>query len=281
VVSKKSRKAISPMPNTKSEFEVLPDGLHAHTVETPLGTIVYTYSPKIMSSILSGIFTTLLGRALYNKPLDFQRLIEIPEGEPPYLSLFIRDPDLLAEQEKHSEYAFELLQRQTPQLLTEASEQLIQEVIFRTLIEFKAQSQHQLNSKTSEVLKLLMDHIIERVKQRVNAPTAGGSNAVWTPERKEAFLVEYENACKTLKEAKRIYKQIKHSSKWKDMIAVGYPQLASHLIERLSGKDAQPGILAYEHAAALFNVHCNEYLPKVVKDARRRRREHETLKADN
>lgn len=282
---KRTRKATSPVPNTKRKFEVLPDSSHKHTVETPYGTIVYTYVPETISSILRGIFTTLLGRVYYNKPLDFQRLIETPENEPPYRYLFTAEPSLLAEQEKHSEYAYELLQQQAPHLLVEASEQLIKEVIFRTLYELQDQSQYKLNSKISELLKLLTNDIIEGVKLRVNAPSQGGRNPEWTPERMESFLVIYEDALKTLKDAKRIYKQNKNTGKkgndkWKAMVAAAYPQLPDRFINLLEskGKTAEPHMLAYEYAAELFNVEFNEYVPKVLSEARKQRREKRTVK---
>jgi hypothetical protein len=280
MVSKKKRKGPPQMPNTKSKFEILPDGQHMHKVVTPYGTIVYTYKPEIMRSILSGIFTTMLGRAHFNKPLNFQRLFETLEDEPPYEYLFTRDPELLAEKELHSEHAANLLLNQASPLLIEASEQLIQEIIFRTLRELQEQGQYKLNSKISELLKSLTSDIIERVKIRVNAPTQGGSTPIWTPERKEAFLVVYEDAFKTLKDAKDIYKRNKRR-KWKALILAEHPQLPDHFIDQLTtGKDAQPNVIAYAYAAEIFNVACSDYLSKVVADARRRRKENRTIKKD-
>ena len=279
MAGKKRREAPAPMPNTKSRFEILPDGSHKHTVETPYGTIVYTYLPNSICSLIGGIFTTLLGRAYYNKPLNFQKLFERPENEPPYEYMFTQEPDLLAEKERYSKYASELLGQQASRLLTEASEQLMQEVIFRTLLEFQNQGQYKINSKFSDLLKSLTDEVIERVKLRVNAPSPGGSKAQWTPERKEAFLIVYENAYKILKDARTIYKQNKRR-KWQKMILLEYPELPISLIKRLTtGKqDDQPGALAYEYAAKLFGVKFTSYIPEVVKDARKQRRESRTIK---
>jgi hypothetical protein len=282
MVGKKKRKAPPQMPNTKSKFEILSDGQHAHTVETPYGKIVYTYSPKILSGILAGIFTTLLGRAYYNRPLDFQKLLERPEDEPPYEYLFTKEPELLAEKEQHSKYAAELLWNQASRLLIEASEQLIQEVIFRTLREFQNQGKYKLNSGISELLKLLTSDIIERVKIRVNAPTQGGSKAKWTPERKEAFLVTYEKAYEALKRAKKIYGQNKELDNWRGMVSAVYPQLPEQIINLLpvKGKGSEPKVLALEYAAELFKVKYTEYLSDVVKDARRLRREERGIKKE-
>lgn len=43
-------------------------------------------------------------------------------------------------------------------------------------------------------------------------------------------------------------------------------------------KNSEPHMLAYKYAAALFGVENNEYLSKVVKDARKQRRENRTIK---
>ena len=280
MAGKKRREAPAPMPNTKSRFEILPDDSHKHTVDTPYGTIVYTYSPKLMSSILAGIFTTLLGRAYYNKPLDFKRLLERPENEPPYEYLFTQEPELLAEKEKHSKYASDLLSRQASHLLIEASGQLMQEVIFRTLRELQDQGKYERRSKFSKLLEPLTKDIIERVKLRVDAPTRGGRKEVWTSDRKEAFLVTYENVCKALKHAKKIYRRNKDEKDWRGMITLVYPDLPSDLIDRLPVKNkiSEPGVLAYEYAAKLFGVKSTEYLTEVVKGARKQRRENRIIK---
>ena len=164
MVGKKKLRDLSQMPDTKSEFEIQPDGRHAHTVETPYGKIVYIYSRKTLSGIIAGIFTTLLGRAYYNRPLNFQKLLERPEDEPPYEYLFTLEPELLAEKVLHSKHAAELLWNQASRLLIESSEQLIQEVIFRTLSELHEQGKHKLNSRISELFKVLTADIIERAR---------------------------------------------------------------------------------------------------------------------
>jgi hypothetical protein len=275
MASKKKRKVPPKVLNTKSKFEILSDGRHSHTVKTPYGTIVYTYSPKILSGILAGMFTVLLGRAFFNHPLKIQQLIEMPENEPPYEYLFspAEEPELLAQREQYTEYASELLWRQAPQLLIESSEQLIQEVVVRTIRELQDQAPSNLSPKLSELLKLLTTDILARMKLRVNARPQGGSTADWTPERKRAFLAEYENAHRILKNAKRIYRQNRNEN-WRAMIRVAYPQLPEDLIDKLplKGKTSEPRVLAYEYAAATFNVECNDYLPKIVAAARKMRK---------
>jgi hypothetical protein len=280
MAGKKKREPRPQIPNTKSRLEILPDDQHAHTVETLYGTIVYTYSPKIMRGILGGIFTTLLGRAYYNKPLNLQKLFERPESEPPYEYLHNRYPELLAENEEYSEHAFKLLSEQASTLLIEASEQLIQEVIFRTLRELEEEGPDQLYSMIPELLKLLTSDIIERVKIRVNAPTRGGRKKIWTQKQKEAYLVVYEDACKAIKHAKKIYSQNQKSKKWKAMVLAAYPLLTNDIIDLLPGRgvNSQPGVLAHKYAAKLFNAKGREYLKQVVKTARKRRREKGTMK---
>jgi hypothetical protein len=232
-----------------------------------------------MSSILGGILTTLLGRAHYNKPLNLQKLLERHESEPPYEYLHNWYPELLAEHEEYSNHAFKLLSEQASTLLIEASEQLIQEVIFHTLCELEEEGPDHLYSMIPELLKSLTHDIVERVKIRVNAPTRGGRKKIWTQKRKEAYLVVYEDACKAIKHAKKIYRQNQKSKKWREMVLAAYPLLTDAIIDLLPGRgvNSQPRILAHKYAAKLFKVKGSEYLKKVVKTARRCRREKGTI----
>lgn len=197
----------------KSNFKVLPNGSHEHTIQTPYGTIVYTYSPEILGGILRGIFTKLLGRVYYGSPLDFNNLFQGSDADPPYRYIFYIDEEFSSAQEKYSADALALLRAQASQLLMEASEQLILEVVFRSLSESKDLTSSILNTKSSELLQLLIQHVNQRVKQRVNARTPGGREPDWTPERCESFLAQYEVALDAFRDARRIYRQTKYRTK--------------------------------------------------------------------
>jgi hypothetical protein len=285
MVSKKKRQASEKLPASKSKFQVLPNGLNEHTVKTPYGTIVYTYSPSMLNGILRGILTKLLGRIYYGAPIEFNRLIESAEDEPPYRLIFNIDEEFSTAKEKYSTTAMALLKEQAPELLIEASEQLILEVIFRTLTESEELPSPIINSKSSQLLQLLIQHINQRVKQRVNARTPGGRDPEWTPERREAFLAQYETALIVFRDAKRIYRQNKRlvcpqntsappREKWDAMVSIAHPELPDDLIKQLrsQSKNAEPSQLALEYSARIFNVEANDYLKKVLTRARRTRR---------
>jgi hypothetical protein len=286
MAGKRGRRAPQGLPSNKSSFKVLPNGTHEHTLQTPYGTIVYTYSPKILGGILRAIFTKLLGRVYYGSPLDFNDLFQSSEAEPPYRYIFYVDEEFSSAQEKYSADALTLLRDQASQSLIEASEQMILEVVFRSLSESKELTSSILNSKSSELLQLLIQHVNQRVKQRVNARPPGGREPDWTSQRCEAFLEQYEEALDAFRDARRIYRQNKHlgdprsnKEKWYELVNVAHPELPEELIKQLKdgGKNAEPGVLALEYSARVFNVPVNDYLKKVLTRARRARR----VKQDN
>lgn len=279
MVSKRKRQDSKKLPPSKSKFRILPNGLNEHTVKTPYGIIVYTYSPKIMDGVLRGILSKLLGRIYYGSPIEFDRLMEIAEDEPPYRLIFNINEEFSTAKEEYLTTALVLLEEQAPELLIEASEQLILEVIFRALAESAELTSSITDSKPSRLLHLLIQHINQRVKLRVNARLPGGRELEWTPERCEAFLTQYEIALEAFRDGRRIYRQNKHlvkrarksqKERWLELVNTLHPELPDELLMQLKkgGKNAEPNVLALEYSAKVFGVEASEYLKKVLIKAR-------------
>ena len=89
----------------------------------------------------------------------------------------------------------------------------------------------------------------------------------WTPERCEEYLVKYEYALDVLQKAKGIY-QRNRGDEWRKMVQAVCPTLPDRFLDRLPLKgEAEPGEMAREYAAELYEVNNTSYLKKVITHA--------------
>lgn len=256
-----------------SQLDVLPDGSVLHTIKTLYATLTYSYLPKTMEAVLRGVFTELLGRLYFGKPIDLHGLIEISEEGQLYPSVFTAFPELSADKERYSQYAFDLLQRQVQQILIEISEQIIQEVLFRTLRELKGQDLYVTKPDMTKLLDVLLGDIEKRIKQRINARRPGEKErgSYWTPERSQKLLLTYEKTLQTFKSAKRIYKQNKDTKEWKDKVRNMHPEI-SKFIDKLPDSLTSAQDLTYEYLVELYKVSTPNYMKKILTEARKQRK---------
>jgi hypothetical protein len=120
-------------------------------------------------------------------------------------------------------------------------------------VPFYARSKSAKNFFPSTIVEGFIRRERGRLQRRFNLRKRGGRTAYWTPELRKSFLELYEATLKIVK--------------------AGSSELPEGLRSKASLRGIKPSDIAREYAAKLFGVTSNEYLLRVLKQARRERRE--------
>lgn len=256
-------------------FDITPEGVHAHVIKTYYGRLMYLYHPKLIENQFRCIASEFLLHVHHGRPLD-ELLAEIKEqAGTEFIDATVEmGQELSRECIQIADRAMTLFKKHVPKMLAESAEQYFVETLFRALRDHNNQGSFVFDATETEMIKPIIRVFTKALKQRLEAPTAGGSEPEWTTERQEAFLKQYESALAVMKEAKRIYRKNKRSKQWNNIVKAACPELPDDLIIqlRIGGKNAEPSRLALEYAARLFGVEPSSYLEKVLASARRARR---------
>lgn len=110
------------------------------------------------------------------------------------------------------------------------------------------------------------------MRSRLELRGRGGRNACWTQERRADILTHYERVLLQIRNAREIYRRNCKDKGWRTKVTEAYPELSNSVIDKLPLRAFQPSDIAREHVAEVFGVPANEYLRKVLKQARRERR---------
>jgi hypothetical protein len=259
-------------------FGIGPNGIHRHTIKTYYGQLFYLYFPEVIENQFRCIAGEFLWHVHHGQPLD-ELLAQIKEqaGAEFIDATVDMGQELSQECIQMADRAMALFKKGVQEMLAKSAEQYFVETLFRALREHNSQGSFVFNATETEMIKPIIRVFTKALKQRLEAPTAGGSEPEWTTKRQEAFLKQYELALATLKEAKRIYRQNKRSKQWNNIVKAAYPELPDDLIAQLGmgGKNAEPSRLALEYAAKLFGVEPSSYLEKVLASARRKMADNE------
>jgi hypothetical protein len=137
-------------------------------------------------------------------PIDFEELARQVGADEPFDITVDVDQAFVDEAEAVAGHALGLLDTIAPQLLVHASEQLIFEVFYRAICDRRGTGSYQFRASESEILTMLSEHVVKRLKQRVSPRRRPSRKLEWTPERCEEYTRLYERALDTLQRAKAI-----------------------------------------------------------------------------
>lgn len=267
---RKERLSTAPPP-AESKFEELPNGLRAHTLKTENGTLIYMYFRKEMRAALWELFARFVLSARLGGTVSFEDLARQAGADEPFDITIDVDRSFVDEVEEGTARALGLLDEIAPRLFAHASEQLVLEVFYRALCDQRGKGSIQFRASESQLLTMLSEHAVTRLKQRVAPRRRPSRKLEWTPERCEEYLAKYEYALDVLQRAKGIY-QRNRGDEWRAMVRAVFPALPDQYLERLPLKgDAEPGDMAREYAAELYGVSNTSYLKKIIGRAREAR----------
>lgn len=259
-------------------FTELPNGISLSLTKTRYGTISLMFDREIQEHEFKKFFVGFFAK-LKGIPTSFDevsRLIELPEDALFNITIDVEDGGVIAgKAEEEAAKAMKYFIENLSGMFAETLQRYLEETFLRTLMH-KSADYFDLPKTEVEAFDFMMRMHRRAMRERMKIRKASGRKTEWTIQKLDALLSGYEEVLPVLRQAKKLYSQVKKNFRWREIIKTAYPQLSANVIEELAlrGKSSEPAVLALAAVAERFETEPSDYLKTLLVKARRHRRHH-------